>query len=930
MRLFYIFVFLFIYIQTTAQNYDSTYVESKIKNTLILKSRGEYKKAFQVISKLQDELKATKNIFLKGRAVFTKGRIEIDLGAYDDAISSAKKAIKYFTEKKRITDKASAINLVGVAYYFKGNLDSTLVYYNRSFKLKKLNNSGDEQLAITAYNIAIVYEDLGKFDEAIQLYKEAATYLSKTSKNSFLADIYLGISNTYKLKRDFDNANIYGEKALESAIEIYGDDNPNTTFFYVSHASSLKRKGDLKSAKMFLTKAKNIREKSYGENHFWTAETFLNLGEIAMLQKDYLNAEEKLKKAIEISKYSKNNLYGTNAKLYLAQLFFTAKRNTEKAINLTLESLKEFKAVYGENHQDVAECYLLLAKLTRDDKYIKKVLESAKYNTDNLNGIIAPFQTLEAFKYKSTLLKTKPLLQFNLIDSQLEIIRYIKKGFATEKSKILFANNLKEILEENLLVCSNLYTKTQEDKYLKKALELLEVNRNSILLSAIKKKKHKHIFTKEELKKEQELIEQKNKIDFAIHLEQSQKNISKEKLDSLYEKRILVYNKLDNFQQKLLTSYSEYRKLIDLPQSISLEKLKSIINKNQCVISYFLGKKSVFVLIVNADKISFIKLKNTHNLPSLIAKFQKSLTKRTSVKNISKKIYSQLIQPINKSLQNELIIIPDEQLSYIPFEALLDKNNKYLIENNIISYSGSLSLFYEEQTRQKQSFQNPWIGFSPNYKGDEKLATTKNEIENIANLMVGKVFNDKLATINNFKKYYNNSSVLHLAMHTKINQENPQYSELLFYDNALKYSDIYSSKMNADMIVLSACETGYGNIEKGEGVMSLSRAFSYAGIPSTIMSLWKVPDKETSLLMQKFYENLNQGMSKNKALQLTKKNYLKTTKDNELLHPFYWAGFVVNGDTSAIKNRNYNYYLLGTVIFMLILFYFRKPLLKLF
>ena len=119
-------------------------------------------------------------------------------------------------------------------------------------------------------------------------------------------------------------------------------------------------------------------------------------------------------------------------------------------------------------------------------------------------------------------------------------------------------------------------------------------------------------------------------------------------------------------------------------------------------------------------------------------------------------------------------------------------------------------------------------------------------------------------------------------------------------------ADIYGSSISSKMVVLSSCESGTGELKKGEGVMSLSRAFTYAGAASTVVSLWEVPDKETAKVMTLFYQHLKQGKAKDVALRDAKLEYLDTTEDTLLKHPYYWAGFVVTGDTSPLFSKTMN------------------------
>jgi CHAT domain-containing protein len=124
--------------------------------------------------------------------------------------------------------------------------------------------------------------------------------------------------------------------------------------------------------------------------------------------------------------------------------------------------------------------------------------------------------------------------------------------------------------------------------------------------------------------------------------------------------------------------------------------------------------------------------------------------------------------------------------------------------------------------------------------------------------------------------------------------------------------------LQAEMAVLSACNTGVGNFELDKGVISLHRAFTQAGVPTTVSSLWEAPDDATQKIMVEFYKQLKSGKTKGRALQLAKINYLKTTKNKELKAPFYWAGFVINGNNNPVMVDNSTFNTTNIVIFIAI------------
>ena len=158
-------------------------------------------------------------------------------------------------------------------------------------------------------------------------------------------------------------------------------------------------------------------------------------------------------------------------------------------------------------------------------------------------------------------------------------------------------------------------------------------------------------------------------------------------------------------------------------------------------------------------------------------------------------------------------------------------------------------------------------------------------------------------------------------MHSFLYEDDFSQSCLLFSNNQpLYFSELYNYYIPADLLVLSACDTGNGELVKGEGIMSLARAFTYAGVKSSVVSLWQVPDKETSEIMILFYKNLKNGMPKDEALALAKQEFIQQNPLKN--HPYFWAGFIINGDVAPICEPNffYWYWILGVLVFLMLTF----------
>jgi len=308
-----------------------------------------------------------------------------------------------------------------------------------------------------------------------------------------------------------------------------------------------------------------------------------------------------------------------------------------------------------------------------------------------------------------------------------------------------------------------------------------------------------------------------------------------------------------------------------------------------------------------------------------------------------KKLYQELISPVKDKLVNisKVIVVPDGNLHYLPFEALIiptaSSNNRFLTEDLQISYAPSASSLMNLKKRERDlnpsmdflAFANPMYTFKK-IPGKEKKADwifrefcleqgfnlsplqySGEEVKQIAKLIKRekrKIYTGNEAKEEKVKRILlSDYRIVHFATHGLFDEKAPQRSSIVLTldedpqeDGFFQVREIYNSKLNSDLVVLSACQTGKGKLEKGEGVSGLSRAFLYAGAQAVVVSLWNVNDKATSEFMGYFYKYLIAGKSKDEALQKAKVRMI-SSKYN---HPFYWAAFVLIGEGDSSININ--------------------------
>ena len=423
-------------------------------------------------------------------------------------------------------------------------------------------------------------------------------------------------------------------------------------------------------------------------------------------------------------------------------------------------------------------------------------------------------------------------------------------------------------------------------------------------------------------------------------------------LMELEEKIFQFRQQSQNLITQIEKEYPQYYELKYNNQLTSIVNIQDALPTiNTALLQYTLTDNQLVIMAISPNKVQQYqqKIDSTffHQLNTVKAFLNQNPVEQS--KGVQKKARQQFIQnafalqqqllaPILAKMEEAqtLIIIPDGALNYLPFEALLTElplssnaafdQLAYVLHQYTINYEYSATLWWQN-TVIKNTRQASFAGFAPTYQGSNLLAARGNtyplldrsetfmplkhnqsEVNLLAKTLNGYTLTGTAATEAAFKKTAKNYGVLHLAMHAYVNDKKPNYSHLVFApstdsieDRYLYAYELYNMQLNADLAVLSACETGNGQIQKGEGVMSLSRAFKYAGVPNIVMSFWKADDFYTKYIMTHFYQFLKSGTGKNEALQQAKIAQIASAKDNkEAAHPFYWANFVLVGNGKPI------------------------------
>ena len=374
-------------------------------------------------------------------------------------------------------------------------------------------------------------------------------------------------------------------------------------------------------------------------------------------------------------------------------------------------------------------------------------------------------------------------------------------------------------------------------------------------------------------------------------------------------------------------------------QGIEISAFRQQLEGETAVLEYFVGEENLFVFVITREGFDYQMMAKPANFEQVAWSFREQVqTQSQSSEEMLQRSYQlyqwlcaeALAKPVINNNINHLVIIPDGVLMQLPFDVLIEKPNSevtsYLLRRYAISYAYSnrllfgkdhsrstagtfagFGLEYDDYTLADLSnyVNNPQVAMSLT-RALGKLQYADDEVSEIATLLSGDQWINSEATRASFMENADQYAILHLAMHGVLNEEYPMNSALVFTrqndstEYFLRAADLYNMQLNADMTVLSACNTGAGALQKGEGVRSLARAFSYAGCPSLVASPWNASDKSTKDILFDFYQNLKAGMSKHEAMRQAKLAYIDGAPPAYSL-PFYWSHLSVIGDSRALE-----------------------------
>ncbi|MFA8300156.1 MAG: CHAT domain-containing protein [Hyphomicrobiales bacterium] len=908
-----------------------------------------------------------------------RGCCYLKLRKGDEAKSSFVISLQYLSEYKKndvsilMADCYNNLFIVNGRSWSESEIEDYVKkmekYYNKSGHSLKM------RLAQIYYNVGTLYMINKNIEKAIKYFKRSEElYLTFNGQSDIkLGGVYNGIGTALMKLYEYSKSLLYFKKAYQIYKRIYGNKSLVTIKILSNIAicnQFLDNHDDAIKVFHMVLKApinKNME-----------ARISKNVGDCLFDKGDIDSSFYYYRKAIDLYQESNKNPYF----LCLTYNKYANCLNSENRCKEALAIIQEALKVYDENHLNypvekaafyntASIAYLRLNDLNNANKHL--MLASNTLVVQNINaksgegeftvidkGNLLDVKINQAIYMRACYLKDTTAIGYleeetNIYYSCIDLIKDLFQILSYE-SKLLLLNKSHIVYSKIVELSYILFNLSKDDKYIHKAFEAIERDKSSLLLSDLYRDEANAngLLPNEIVNYEKRLEKKIGYYTKLVYDEKKQFVKSNNKLSG-YENLLLRYQQsYDSLLSEIKEKYPLYNKLRGNVSVIDLQKVQSQLNKDEVVLEFLEYSNRLFIVCISKDDISFKSTiydddskNDIRDLISLSSKFSLTNTSNnTSIDNyanLSSKIYCKLIKPFEEDIRSKKIyIIPDGILNYLPFEILNTeegkfdnfKNIPYLFESHLISYSYSSTLLFME--RQKCINNGEVISFAPSYGNDTidgnnltPLKYTNRELDYLNANFEGKYFRGNDATEHNFKEFSNEYKLIHLAMHAVVDEDMALYSKLIFNkendkieDGLLNIFELINLDLNAEMVVLSACNTGTGQYTRGEGVISLARGFLYSGVPNIIMTLWEVNDKSSSEIMKLFYKYMKEGHGQVEALRLAKFRYLENS-NNLKAHPAFWSAYVNVGKFKqvSIKTANSNYYL-GFGIFVILMLFF--------
>jgi CHAT domain-containing protein len=743
-------------------------------------------------------------------------------------------------------------------------------------------------------NYGRLIDDLGDTEQSFYYFQQARQIAKQEKITLNQYAVLSNMAKYYREKKQYENALGF----LKEALPLAGSDDKIAVIYLSMGRCYNQMKQPADALKAFAEAEKFYRKSEEKQPRLWV-NIQTNRAESYLLSDNLSKAEAVYQSALKDFARSFRHTQGVQV------------ARIENGLSEIFERKGNFKEALIHSQK---------AMIAADTSYNELNIRS----NPTFEAVNAPQELFIALNQKADLLSSSdPALSADTYITAIKFATHLRKTFDMPESKLFYSEKVYPVYEKALSKIFEQWKATQSQQWAEKFFYTLEASKSATLWDAVKEQKIRPKVLDEDLLIQEAALRQK-----IVKLQIRLLEAGNEKtLSDLSDAKI----QLSHLTKKIEQESKNYYKLKYDNYLISLKETQQKVGNNTAFISYFLGENVLYYLVLDKESYNIVKQEKASDIHNLALELYAKINTPPNIDaykghGLAKKSFDVLLAPIEGMLKKskKLVIARHDILGFLPFEILEKKGNSdYLLFDYTISYANSASLQFDYDITKPQSdiiayapFSNG--GQSGNFrdKGFKTLPASINEMGEIN----GQIFQDNKATKLNFQETYRNKGIIHFATHAQVNDAEPLKSFIALYpegkDFKLYTPELYNLSLeNTQLVVLSACETGKGQIRKGEGIISLARAFQFAGCPSVITTLWNAHDESIAKLSEKFYHYLKKGYATDEAIRLSKIDLIQTESD----HPFYWSNFVLIGKSSVIPISSYNFIYLWLGLFAVVM-----------
>ena len=906
-----------------------------------LKTGKEYASAMMYRSKYDQAMKLYKKLLdvdHPANDTYNRGDLYNSMGLTSKKRGYMTQALQYYQKSLRLAKASGDSLLIGIVYdnmgafnQVEGNLNKALERHEQSLPYFQTIDS-QRNIAITLGNIGNIYEQLSLFDKALEYYNRSLSIRKEIGSVYLLSGIYNKIGSVQRELGNYDQALVSFNKGLGFARKA---NTPDQMAHILNNLGYLhKILGEYDKALDYYQQSLAIKKETSDPSS--VATTTKNIGKLYWAREQYQEAKPYYREALEVRRQVGNprniaSSLNTMVEMALQNNNYNEARKYTDEIMAIGDSTGSYKIMeYATRYR--AQIHARQGNHDKALEYHKQWHAYSEY--------LSPQSELTALKALAH--------QYHRIDSD-SALTYGQKAIELIEQHRSNAGAVAELKSGYFGKHADFYNQMASwalkyDSDVSRAYRLVEQAKARSLSDELAKASQN---IDQKLPEKVRIKRQKirNKIDNLYS--QLERNIDKDKQPQLKEELRTAELELAAYENSLQDKYPELKSLT-ARKAISLEQAQAITDEQTAVLEYALADDHLIMFLISRDNVHVEQYSLPEDqelakqLTSWVADFKDAILSNASRRQLqtqSKQLYDALLKPFEDEMNQfeNLIIVPDGALAYLPFEAI-SKGDQYLIENFRIKYEPSLTsltlLKDPEPTRRKdllavagsqvsaqneRSYQSARLSALPSTVIEvDSIASHFKQVSTLKNEQVSEqAFKDLLRQ--------NRYQYIHMATHGVIDEEQPGRSGLALSaegeikassaeDGMLRSSEIFGLNINSDMVVLSACNTGLGKVVGGEGMLGMQRSFFYAGTSTVVVSLWNVYDRSTASFMNEFYKALLQAESEEswtdsmlrwvgwdqsipfgrKAVAMRQAK-LEMIKHPLFNHPVYWAPFIVVG-----------------------------------